>query len=98
MSSASGLQPFLGGDRFATITPNDHGGVVWVASILCAIFSLSTFFLRCYTKRKYFGLDDWLAAAATVRRPATINSEPSPADDFAGDCAGPVRRCFCGNL
>ncbi|WEW58033.1 hypothetical protein PRK78_003500 [Emydomyces testavorans] len=64
--SAPSVDPYTGGDRFATITQNDHRGVLWVASILCATYSLLSFALRFYVKRNLLGLDDYLAAAATT--------------------------------
>lgn len=64
--SVPGVVPFRGGDRFAIITPDDHGGLIWIASLLGAIFTMLTFFLRYFVKRNYRGLDDWVALAATV--------------------------------
>ncbi|KIW89557.1 uncharacterized protein Z519_09713 [Cladophialophora bantiana CBS 173.52] len=61
MTSISGDGP-----RFATVTDNDYGGVVWTVSILCGIYFLLTMALRGYIKRRTWGLDDWLAAAATA--------------------------------
>lgn len=54
------------GPRFATVTADDYGGVVWTVSILCGIYSLLTMALRGYIKWRTWGLDDWLAGAATV--------------------------------
>ncbi|KAF3480394.1 uncharacterized protein GIQ15_05741 [Arthroderma uncinatum] len=65
MSSPS-IQVFTGGDRFATITPDDHGGILWVASTVCAIYVLLCLGLRMYVKREFYGLDDLLALLATV--------------------------------
>jgi len=59
-------QPGPIGYRFSTITPDDHGGAVWNASILCAIYIFITTLLRFWVKRKLVGLDDWFAAAAAV--------------------------------
>ncbi|EXJ73825.1 uncharacterized protein A1O5_03587 [Cladophialophora psammophila CBS 110553] len=61
MTSISGDGP-----RFTTVTDDDYGGVVWTVSILCGIYSVLTKALRGYIKRRTWGLDDWLAAAATV--------------------------------
>ncbi len=55
------------GPRFATVTEDDYGGAVWTVSILCAIYAVLTLTLRGYVKRKSWGLDDWLATAATVQ-------------------------------
>ncbi|OAP65571.1 hypothetical protein AYL99_01543 [Fonsecaea erecta] len=54
------------GPRFATVTDDDYGGVVWTVSILCGIYSVLTMTLRGYIKLRTWGFDDWLAAAATV--------------------------------
>ena len=62
MTSISGDGP-----RFATVTDDDHGGVVGPVSNLCGIYSELTKALRGYIKRRTWGLDDWLAVAATVR-------------------------------
>ncbi|KAJ9644849.1 hypothetical protein H2204_001311 [Knufia peltigerae] len=52
--------------RFSPITPDDHGGSVWIAASLCLIYSVITFGLRAHLRRKTHGLDDYLAFAATV--------------------------------
>ncbi|KIY03305.1 uncharacterized protein Z520_01772 [Fonsecaea multimorphosa CBS 102226] len=61
MTSISGDGP-----RFATVTDDDYGGVVWTVSILCGIYSILTMALRGYIKRRTWGPDDWLAGAATL--------------------------------
>lgn len=67
--SGPGIQLFTGGDRFTTITPDDHGGILWVASIICAIYVFLSMGLRAYVKREFYGLDDLVALVATVRLP-----------------------------
>jgi len=54
------------GFRFAVVTDNDHRGVIWVVSILCLIYTIMIFVIRTEAKRQNFGMDDWLATAATV--------------------------------
>lgn len=69
MSIHVDLQLFTGGDRFTTVTPDDHGGILWVASIICAIYVVLSMGLRAYVKREFYGLDDLIAFFATVRQP-----------------------------
>ena len=76
----SSQQPVPIGDRFATITPDDYGGVVWIASILCAVYVFGTALLRFWVKRKFVGLDDWFAAAATVGSPLMTTTHFTLAD------------------
>ncbi|KIV81888.1 hypothetical protein PV11_04038 [Exophiala sideris] len=57
----------LGGDnRFSPITPDDHAGSIWIATILCLIYSVITLTLRGHLRWKMYGMDDYLALAATV--------------------------------
>jgi hypothetical protein len=51
---------------FAEITSTDRAGVVWVASILSLLYSLSTLVARFFVKYHTLGHDDWLILAATV--------------------------------
>lgn len=51
---------------FAQITSTDRAGVVWVASILSLLYSLSTLVARFFVKYHTLGYDDWLILAATV--------------------------------
>jgi hypothetical protein len=51
---------------FAEITSTDRAGVVWVASILSLLYSLSTLVARFFVKYHTLGYDDWLILAATV--------------------------------
>ncbi|KAJ9611637.1 hypothetical protein H2200_004821 [Cladophialophora chaetospira] len=55
-----------GGNRFAEITPDDHAGTIWIASILCLIYSVLTLALRTHIRLRTYGLDDYIALAATV--------------------------------
>ncbi|KAI1612445.1 hypothetical protein EDD37DRAFT_647988 [Exophiala viscosa] len=57
----------LGSDnRFSPITPDDHAGSIWIATILCLIYSVITLTLRGHLRWKMYGMDDYLALAATV--------------------------------
>jgi hypothetical protein len=51
---------------FAEITSTDRAGIVWVASILSLLYSLSTLVARFFVKYHTLGYDDWLILAATV--------------------------------
>jgi hypothetical protein len=55
------------GNRFSPITPNDHAGSIWIASILCFVYTLITILTRAYLKQKMYGVDDFLILGATVR-------------------------------
>ncbi|GAB7323012.1 hypothetical protein MBLNU13_g05538t1 [Cladosporium sp. NU13] len=51
---------------FSEITSTDRAGVVWVASILSLLYSLSTLVARFFVKYHTLGYDDWLILAATI--------------------------------
>lgn len=53
-------------NSFAVVSAVDHSGLLWIASILCAIYSILTASVRWSVKRKLLGLDDWLFGAALV--------------------------------
>jgi hypothetical protein len=57
---------FTGGERFTTITPDDHGGYVYIATFMAMTYSTLTFITRCLVKRRMFGLDDWAVVVAQV--------------------------------
>ncbi|KAK5195315.1 hypothetical protein LTR72_007381 [Exophiala xenobiotica] len=54
------------GNRFSPITPDDHAGSVWISASLCLVYSVITLGLRGHLRRKIYGVDDYLAFAATV--------------------------------
>lgn len=54
------------GDRFVTITPNDHGGIIWIVSLLCMTYTLITYATRLFIKFHMLGVDDWVMTAAQV--------------------------------
>ncbi|EXJ59876.1 hypothetical protein A1O7_04023 [Cladophialophora yegresii CBS 114405] len=56
----------LTGRRFSQITPDDHAGSVWIASILCLIYSVLTLALRGHLRLRIYGMDDYIALAATL--------------------------------
>jgi hypothetical protein len=51
---------------FAKITSTDRAGMIWVASILSLLYSLSTVIVRFFVKYHSLGYDDWLILAATA--------------------------------
>lgn len=53
-------------NRFSPITPDDHAGSVWIAAILCLVYSVITLSLRGHLRWKMYGTDDYLVVAATV--------------------------------
>lgn len=54
-------------NRFSPITPDDHAGSVWIATLLCLVYSVVTLALRGHLRWKMYGVDDYLALAATVK-------------------------------
>ncbi|KIY02762.1 uncharacterized protein Z520_01227 [Fonsecaea multimorphosa CBS 102226] len=56
----------MGSHRFSPITPDDHAGSVWIATLLCLIYSVVTLALRGHLRWKMYGLDDYLALTATA--------------------------------
>ena len=55
------------GHRFSTVTPDDHGGLIYIAVFLALTYSSLTFLTRCYIKFRIFGLDDCAMLAAQVK-------------------------------
>ncbi|KAF2817342.1 uncharacterized protein BDZ99DRAFT_431394 [Mytilinidion resinicola] len=51
-------------ERFSTITPNDHGGYVYIATLMAMTYSTLAFIARCLVKRRMFGVDDWAVVVA----------------------------------
>jgi hypothetical protein len=84
----------LTGSRFAQITPDDHAGSVWIASILCLIYSVLTLALRGHLRLRIYGLDDYIALAATVS-----NNAPTTAVShrLIGAADHPGGRGDCNN-
>lgn len=59
---------------FSPVTSTDHAGLLWVASLLSLLFSLSTLATRYHVRRRTFGSDDWLITFAAVRyRPTELH-------------------------
>ncbi|ORY16827.1 hypothetical protein BCR34DRAFT_475937 [Clohesyomyces aquaticus] len=52
--------------RFSTITPNDHGGVIYIAAFLGFTYSSMAFLTRTTIKWRVFGFDDWATLVAQV--------------------------------
>ncbi|KAK5057811.1 hypothetical protein LTR84_011812 [Exophiala bonariae] len=53
-------------NRFARVTPDNHAGSLWIASLLCLVYSIMTLALRAHLRWKMFGMDDYLAVAAVI--------------------------------
>lgn len=54
------------GYRFSTVTPNDRGGLIYIATFLAFTYSSLTFLTRCFIKWRVFGIDDWTTCVAQV--------------------------------
>jgi hypothetical protein len=66
MNNTSEPSSFTSENRFSPITDIDKGGILWIASLLAGVYSVLSTLVRFYIKRKCFGTDDWVCAAATV--------------------------------
>lgn len=53
-------------NSFAPITPDDHAGYIWIATLFGMTMSLLVAATRIWIKKNAFGLDDVLFVAATV--------------------------------
>lgn len=60
--------PILAGERFSTITDDDHGGIIYITVFLALIYSILTLGARVGIKWSMLGADDWTMGAAQVRR------------------------------
>lgn len=65
-SSISTLNMAATTPAFAPITPDDHRGLVWIATILSFIFVILTFSARLYVRKHMLGRDDYASIAAVV--------------------------------
>lgn len=54
------------GNRFSTLTPDDHGGIIWTFALYSTVCSFLALGVRCYIKHNNFGKDDMLCVIATV--------------------------------
>ncbi|KAH7351401.1 hypothetical protein BKA66DRAFT_279790 [Pyrenochaeta sp. MPI-SDFR-AT-0127] len=57
------------GYRWASVTPDDHSGILYIVTFLAFTYSALTFITRCYIKWHVLGLDD---AAMSVAQIASI--------------------------
>ena len=71
------------GDRFSTITPDDHGGLIYIATFMAFTYSSVTFVTRCFIKWNIFGMDDWAMVVAQVREPKSLRGRVNPLMKFA---------------
>lgn len=65
---SSSLGPVSSGNRFSTLTPDDHGGIIWTVSLIGAVYSFLMLGARFYIKRNNIGIDDVFCVTATVSR------------------------------
>jgi len=70
--SSSVMAAVPAGDRFSTVTPDDHGGLIYIATFMAFTYSSVTFLTRCFIKWNLFGMDDWAMVAAQVREPKSL--------------------------
>ena len=73
-SSSPSSTPTPSKHRFSPITQDDHAGYLWIATLLAAVYAVLSILVRGYIKRKCFGADDWICAAATVSGLSTLNN------------------------
>jgi hypothetical protein len=62
----AGAFPLGPGYRFATVTPEDSSGIVYVVAFLGFTYSSLTFIARCFIKWRVVGLDDLAMLLAQV--------------------------------
>jgi hypothetical protein len=60
---------FVGGHRWATVTPDDRSGILYVVAFLNFTYSSITFITRYFIKWHVLGRDDAAAFAAQVSNP-----------------------------
>jgi hypothetical protein len=58
--------PFVGDHRWATVTPDDRSGILYVVAFLNFTYSNITFLTRYFIKWHVLGLDDAVTFAAQV--------------------------------
>jgi hypothetical protein len=54
-------------NRFSQVTPDNHAGEIWIATLLCLVYSIITVGTRGYLRMSMYGVDDYLILGATVR-------------------------------
>lgn len=54
------------GDRFAQVTPDNHAGSIWIATLLCLVYTIITILTRGFLRKAMYGIDDYLILGATV--------------------------------
>lgn len=54
------------------ISPNDHSGYLWIATILGVIYTFIVAVVRLYVKFGVLGADDYVLGLATVRLSASF--------------------------
>jgi DMSO/TMAO reductase YedYZ heme-binding membrane subunit len=54
------------GHRFSPVTQNDHAGSIWIATLLCVVYSAITIATRGFLRKQMYGIDDYLILGAFV--------------------------------
>lgn len=54
------------GHRFAPISPDNHSGSIWIATLLCLVYSFLTISTRAWLRQKMYSVDDLLLVLALV--------------------------------
>ena len=53
-------------NRFAPVTPDNESGSIWIATLLCLVYSFITVTTRAWLRQKMYGVDDILILLALV--------------------------------
>lgn len=56
-------------NRFAPISPDNDSGSIWIATLLCLVYSLITILTRAWLRQKLYSVDDVLILLAFVQCP-----------------------------
>ena len=54
------------GHRFAPVTPDDHAGSIWIATLLSLVYTVITLVTRGFLRKQLYGVDDYLILGASV--------------------------------
>jgi hypothetical protein len=82
-------------NSFSPITPDDHAGYIWIATLLSMTISLLVAATRIWIKKDAFGLDDTLFVAAIVSLCSILQALPLVADLEEGYHDSSCHLCCC---
>jgi len=83
------MSSIAGGNRFSPITPDNHAGSIWIAALLCLVYSVLVLVVRNHLRWKNYVVDDYLAIAATVCRDRDCFEKPTLIRETGGtNCGG----------